>query len=44
MVDGAVTASLNNKLKSVGQIIRSIFDARFSRIDAQLGIKCIGGR
>jgi hypothetical protein len=42
MVDGAVTAHLNNKLDFVGQNLHSIFDARFSRIEAHLGMKSIG--
>ncbi|RLM91686.1 hypothetical protein C2845_PM08G11370 [Panicum miliaceum] len=42
MVDGAVTAHLNNKLDFVGQNLHSIFDARFSRIEVHLGMKSIG--
>jgi hypothetical protein len=42
MVDGGVTAHLNNKLDYVGQNIYSIFDAHFSQIEAQLGINSIG--
>jgi hypothetical protein len=42
IVDGVVTAHLNNKLDFVGQNLHSIFDARFSRIEAHLGMKSIG--
>jgi hypothetical protein len=42
MVDGAVVAHLNNKLEFVGQNLHSMFDARFSRIEAYLGMSSIG--
>jgi ketopantoate reductase len=42
MVDNTITAIWNKKLKFVGQNIHSMFDDRFSRIEAHLGIKSIG--